>query len=358
MKWLDLWMESIAVSLGNMDLGTLEPFNFDNFHPLYSKHWIERFRLAIKKRRQMDVSFARLANRITGPSHLRAQYYFLLADLKFAKTPKKERIEIARFIDKILEHKSKKDRYGFNSNIVHTKEEINSLCKKIKFSKATPEIARFLGKLFTAAYHLVNGLYTDIYTDYGIENKGQYNGDYNVSKIFGPGHILVIKSFHDLKPMDIWPEIRNSPCKTLNIYTIYKDVKFKCDSISCHSVYEGDPINGLVYYAVGVDGVLINSTEKLDKIRKVLELCATEQWQRLVNQDKEEFKIKGLLQRGYIFKDMFELLGIDWKPSKEMIEAVKGKPIKSVFSSVPEKEDERREFWRKFFDPRLEVYAK
>lgn len=353
MKWLDLWMESITAALGNMDLGTLEPFSFDNMHPLYSEHWIERFIFALKKKRQMNVSYSRLANKITGPSHLRSQYLFMLADLKFAGIDKKERIELAEFFDKILNHKSKKDHYGFSSNIVHSKEEIAELCRKIKFRKANPEIAKFLGQLYTAAFHLVNGLYTDIYTDYGIENKGEYD----VSKFFGPGHTMVIKSFHDLKPMDLWPEIKNSPCKTLNIYTVYKNVRFKCDSISVHSVYEGDPIRGLVYYAVGVDGVIINSIEKLNKIRKVIEACSIEQWQRLISQEKEQIKIKGLLQRCYIFKDMFELLGIEWKPSKEMIKAVKDRPIESAIKNFPKDENERREFWKKFVDPRIDFYG-
>jgi len=353
MKWLDLWMDSIAASLGTMDLVTLEPFNFDDMHPLYSKHWIERFLLAIKRREELGISFAKLANGVTGPSHMRAQYYFMLADLKFARINKEDRLRIAQFFDSIVSEKAKKDPYGFRSNIIHTEKEIKELCRNIRFSKADPETARFLGKLYTAAYHLMNSLYTDIYTDYGVENFGEYD----VSKVFGPGHILVIKSFPDMKPMDLWPEVRDLPCKTLNIYAVYKDVKFRCDSISVHSVYEGDPVKGMVYYAVGVDGVLVNSMEILDKIRESIESHAAEQWQRLVSQDKEQLKIKGIMQRCYVLKDMFELLGIDWRPSKEMIEAVKNRPIESAIKDVPKDENERREFWRRFFDPRTDFYG-
>ncbi|MBI2130067.1 hypothetical protein HYU07_07620 [Candidatus Woesearchaeota archaeon] len=352
MNWLDLWMDSIAASFGNMDLATIEPFNFDNMHPLYSREWANRFLLAISRRKQLDISFARLAKRITGPSHFRAQYYFMLADLKFARITREKRLEIAKFFDSIISEKSKGDIYGFRSNIAHTGKEIIELCRKISFEKANPEIARFLGKLHTAAFHFVNGLYTDLYTDYGIENFGEYD----VSSIFGPGHIMVIKSFSDLKPMDLWPEIRDSPCKTLNIYAVYKNVKFRCDSISCHSVYEGDPINGMAYYAVGVDGILINSMEKLEKIREAIEGCSIEQWKRLISQEKEQLKIKALMQRCYVLKNMFELLGIEWKPSADMINAVKDKLLISPFKAIPKDEKERRQFWKRFFDPRLEIY--
>ncbi|MDP2750296.1 MAG: hypothetical protein Q8O89_05690, partial [Nanoarchaeota archaeon] len=319
---------------------TLKPINNFIFHPLFDTEWIKRIENAIEITEKYNISREQIAHQIKSTSHIRVQLFFLLLDLKSAKIPKQKRLKIFQFLGDILEIKAKKDIPGYKSNIVHTYEELDIIMKK-EFTQANIDIARTLGELYNAAYHLTNGLYTDFYTDYGAENNGPYN--------LGNNRILVMKQFFDLRPLLLWPE-NKTPCKSIIIYCIYENVKFSCDAISVHSFYEGDPIKGLVKYRIEIDGKTV-SLEELKKIKESIESLSAEQWKRLIGLDNEAIKVKGLFQRCYVFKDLFDYLGIDWKPSKEMMQAVKDKELAWDFWNPPEGNE--IEYWRKIADPKV-----
>ncbi|GAF74202.1 unnamed protein product, partial [marine sediment metagenome] len=344
---INSFIDSILIAMGNMDLSTLEPMDNFMFHPLFSKEWIEKVEEVIKIAEENNISTEELTKYITGPSHLRAQFLFLLLDLKCAKIEKERRIKTANFWNELLKKKAAADVYGRESNIIHSDAEIKRIIDKVK-NKGDEETSRLLGRLYSAAYHLVNGLYTDFYTDFGAECFGQYNLD--------NGNILVIKQFNDLNPKELWREV-NSPCKKLIIYTIYKDIKFKCDAISIHSVYEGDPTKNLVAWAVEADGKFIDSIDELKQLKEQLEIKSIEQWKRLTSLGFEALKIKGLFMRGYVFKDLFEKLKMDWKPSNEMISVVKDKKFADKsYWRVPE--DKKEEYWKSLLNPEIDFYPK
>ena len=168
----------------------------------------------------------------------------------------------------------------------------------------------------------------------------------------GENKILVIKHFEDLRPSLLWET--KAPCKRLTIYCVYNEVKFMCDAVSCHSQYEGDPIQGLKSYLVEVNGIPVTDHQEIGKIKDRIELLAVEQWKKLIQQDREELKRKGVFMRCYVFKDLFELVGMDWKPAPEMLEAVKGKKFAmTIWNPPPENQGE---YWRKILDPTEEVY--
>lgn len=332
-----------------MDVGTLEPMNCFMFHPLWSKEWIEKIEKAIQKVAEEKISLKALARTISGPTHLRAQLLFLLLDLKCARIEKERRLKIANFFLNLLLAKATDDPYGWKSNKMHTPGEIKELAKKIKFNPGREEAAKLLGRLYTAAYHLINGLYTDFYTDFGVECFGEYS----VEEL-GDGYTSVIKQFNDLKPELLWPDLK-SPCKKLVIYSVYKDVKFTCDAISVHSVYEGDPIKGLVRWAVEVDGKFIDSIEEIKKLKESFEALSIEQWQKLTSLGFEELKKKGLVMRNYTFKKMFDELGMAWQPDEKMSLAVKNKPwIEEDYWGMPKSQE--KEFWHKLMDPEIDFY--
>jgi hypothetical protein len=334
------FIQSMQAALGNMDLSTYEPINPFLFHPLFDQEWVERIKEVVEKSK--NRSLPELAEKIKGNSNLRSQLFFLLLDLKSAKVEKDERLKIVDFFYQLLKIKAKGDLYGEKSNIAHTEEEVQEILKK-EFTVANSEIAKLLGRIYSAAYHFANGLYSDFYTDYGVENFGPYDLE--------NGEILVIKHFEDLKPTKLWPQIKTS-CKTMTIYCVYKDVKFKCDAISAHTVYEGDQIERLKSYLVEVDGKVVNEKEKLVKLKEEMERLSINQWEKLTSLDKEKLKLKVLEQRCYVLKDLFEFLGIDWKPNPEMVTAV-GKRELALDTWNPEKENEK-EYWFKVMNPEEE----
>lgn len=338
------FIESQRLAYRNMDLTTLEPINVFLFHPLFAKEWCTRISTAIDRITQQQIPLDRVAATFNSAGHLRCQFGFLLFDLKAARVPKEQRQKVADFFRNVLLHTAKADHAGYQSNIKHTGAEIQAILAK-PFKPATPAIARQLGKLYSAAYHLVNGLYTDFYTDYGAENMGPYP--------LGNNRILVIKQFADLCPTPVWPESK-APCKILTIYAIYENVKFQCDAISVHSLYEGDPVNGMVQYAIEVDGKPTD-VSTIAELTSSLEDEAVQQWQRLITQDHETLKQKGLSQRCYTLKGLFDLAGMNWEPDGEMRAAVEGKPFATEFWKPPVGQEE--EYWTNILDPGVEFYG-
>ncbi len=337
------FIDTMLEALGSMDLSTLEPMSNFIFHPLFDREWIERIEEVMRKVEEYNLPLEQAAKHIKGIAHLRCQLFFLLLDLKSANISIGRRMKLASFFHELLELKAQGDVYGKQSNIAHSPEEVELILRK-PFQPATEEIARLLGRLYAASYHLVNGLYTDFYTDYSAENMGAYP--------LSDGRILVIKHFEDVRPSLLWDT--KTPCKRLTIYCIYEQVRFTCDAVSCHSRYEGDPIRGLKSYLVEADEIPIKDLQQIEKIKGAIESLAVEQWKKLVQQNKEELKQKGVFMRCYVFKDLFELVGMDWRPTSAMLEAVKGKELAINFWNPPV--ENQQEYWRRILDPAEEVY--
>lgn len=352
MDWVDNYSESIIDSLGNMDVGTLQPYDHFIFHPLFAREFVTRMGEVVDEKERQGVPVKELADGLQLPAALPSQLYFLLLDLKASNAGRGERERLANFYFDMIRTKLKDDVYHFRSHILRTKSEVRGLLREIKLHDANPDIARLLAQTYNAMYNLGAGLYLDFYMDYAVENEGAYD----VSDIFGPDHILLIKRARGFRPVEVWPMSKDFVADEIVLYTVYTGVKYRCDGISIHSVYEGDTINGLVKFAVEVDGKFVYSTDELKKLREGLERASVEQWKCLKNLDFETQKRKGLEIRLYGMKGVFDRLDMDWRPTKEMLNAIKGRGFAVDLWKQPDDVAKRREYWRGILDPRLDVY--
>jgi len=123
------------------------------------------------------------------------------------------------------------------------------------------------------------------------------------------------------------PEIKKVKYSDIKIFQVFKNVKFRCETVGMHSIYEGDVINNLLAFFVIVDNVPQNSIEKIKELSDYFAKIATEQSIVYENLSKEERKIKILEWYSYEFVDFFKLAGMNWRPTKEMSEAVKDKEV-------------------------------
>lgn len=351
-SWLDQYIESVHTALGAMDFGTLQPFDHLQFSPLIAKEWIEKISELMKRTKEQNMSTKELAALWPGMSSLRCQMCFMILDLKSVRIPKEKCVEITRFLFEMLQHGAKEDVHGFNSNITMTKKEVKALFKKKQLKRATPAIAKNLGMIYNSLYNLGAGYYVDFYLDYGIENDGPYD----VSEIYGLGHILVIKHVRGMKPVELFPEAEGFIADDVTIYCVYKDVKYTTNLVSVHSIYEGDTINGLKYWGMEIDGRMAGEQE-LDDIFEKSAQASIEQWQRLTSLSFEDQKVKAAEIRCFGMRKLFERVGMDWRPSQNMLDALKGKPFKdNSYWKIPEDEKKKKEYWKKMYDPREEFY--
>jgi len=347
MEWVDDFLDAVDKGFRDMDLSTFEPINCLDIFPLYAKEGVRRILRIIENTSSYDMKD--LAKRMPSPSVIRVEVFLALIKARLAGVEKEKLIKIAEFYNSLLRSWCLEDYYAKEGkNIVHTKEEIKQFVKNLK--TAGPEIAKELGKLSNACYHLAYGLYSDNNPQICYENFGPYD----VSEEFGEGYILVIKQFQNLKPLDLWgSRVEDLSCGKVKIYCVYKDVKFSIDAAT-HTNYEGDVIKGLKYFAVEIDERLVDGLSEIRKVTEEIGLKAIEMWEELTSLDFEKMKVKYLEQRCYNYINLCKKLGLDWKPSLEMLEAVKGKELVKDFwpeFSVPEDEIK---FWREMCDPRVD----
>jgi hypothetical protein len=350
--WVDPFIRSVIAALGAMDLGTMQPFDWLEFQPLMAKEFVEKMSGFVQRAKEQGMSVKELAGLWPGMSSLRCQIYFLFNDTKCARVPMKKRLELTQFFFDMLREGVKDDVFGFKSNIVHDKGEIQKLLNEKHLQPATPTIARKLGLIYNSLYNLGAGYYVDFYLDYGVENEGPYD----VSDVYGPGHILVIKRVMGMKPVELFPRSKDFIADDIRIYCVYKDVNYKTDLISVHSIYEGDVINGLKFWGLELDGSMVHASE-LHAIYDEAAQASIDQWQRLKALSFEEQKVKAAEIRCFGMRKLFERVGMDWRPTPEMLAALKGKEFKdNSYWKIPEDKEKALLYWKKLYDPRVDFY--
>lgn len=342
------------MAIGNTDVNTVQPYDFAKLNPFYAKEWVAKVNLLMKKAKEQKISPKQLTTCWPTASSCRTQLFFTLIDMKYAKTKKEDREEIADFFWGMAKSLYKKDVCGLEASILRNEDGITKLLGKISLAKANPSVAKLLGRLYNAIHSYGCGLNTDLYVDYTLETEGPYD----LSPIYGPNTILVVKKAVNLRPVELWPETKRLSADNVTIYCVYRNVGLKMHAYSLHTLYKGDVINNLAYFAVEVDGNQVTSVEQLSKLKEELEKACKEQWLRLKSRDFENMKALGPAIRNYGMKRVFEAVGMDWHPSRSMIDAVKTNDFVSFdYLAVPENEKEKSvEYWSKLLDPRVDFY--
>lgn len=346
--WLDEFLDAVQASLGAMDLSTLQPTSWLHFQPLVDQEWLDWFYSLKKECDEQKISFKQLAKAFP-PGLCREHLLFTLQDLKSGRWPREKRLEIAEWFYKIIRAGSQGDYFGLEgSNLVHAPEQVQMILQK-QFVEGSVESARALGRLHNAAYNLGAALYLDFYMGKPARNCGPYYLDNDRQ--------LVVKQAFFLKPKQIWPDIA-SCAENIELFAIYQGTRFSVDFISCHSQFDGDAITGLKQWRLEVDGKPVESVKEIDEITFNIAENGKNQWKKIKQLSEKELIEKALWIRGYVFKSVCDLVGMDWRPTKEMLSALEGKTLEQGWNTwkQPSGEKEFWEYWRKMLDPRVEFY--
>lgn len=311
---------SFANSILAMDLNTLG----DNavwyaWDPLVANNWTTRILRMIDDLKQTKTPYKKIADMFPNMSELRVKMWFDLWTSYYSKASKKERIKIAKFYIRLLKARCKTDPYAFSKNIIHTNHEVNSLLNKLK--PANSLIAKKIGRMVSAFYHLGHAAYSDMYPSVVYENYGPYQ----INK-FGPNHILAIKQFDNLKCPELWSETKNFPWTKIELICVYKNINMTVDS-SSHAIFTGDLINNLKYYSLR----LIGKNASIDKISGKTEKMAIKLFNKLQGFKLEIKKQKYYHQKAYVYKGIYNFLNQDWRPSKEILDEAKNKPLYNLY---------------------------
>ena len=337
-KEINKAIESFCRAWTDMDFGT-----FDNtvswfaYDPLIADSWTKRMQQMIGDLDKTRLSKKEIAGLFPNMSELRVKMGFDMWMAKYAKVSQDERVTIAKFYVDLLTAYCLEDPYAFKKNIVHSHQEVQNFLKQVK--PASTQIAKKLGRLVSACYHLGHAAYSDMYPSIVYENYGPYN--------LGKGCILAIKNFDNLRCPELWPETKNLPWMQVSIINVYQKVKMRVDSAS-HGIYEGDLVKNLKQFSLRIDGKIF-PIKKVDKVSETLEKFAINLFRKYQLLDQEKKKTKYYYQKAYVYKKIYDYLGQAWHPSPEILKEAKGKPLYKT--AWPKRKKEKMVLFRKIFDP-------
>lgn len=349
-KLLNVYCEGIYA----MDPKTALPFWDYDFGPIYGDLWINKMLEAISRAKKLKLSYQQINGYFKNIAVPRKELIYSLVDLKVGKIPFDKRMEFVDFWWNVINQTCVKDCLVEKANIIHSREQIGKMITDIPWQKADLINARQIGNLAMNLNSLSYGLYTDIFAHNAMENFGAYD----VSKYFGnKKHILVVKQWVNLKPIELWSEFNNFKFDNIKVYAIYKDIDFTVD-IYTHQTYSGSAASNLAQYCVlANDGKVFNDAARLEKINNYLGKTVVNHFTKVQNRGFEEAKKMWVLARNYQFIDFFKAVGLEWR-DWQMLDRVKNKPlIKTDFWDFDKYPKEILfEFWKKCFDPRLDTY--
>ncbi|HEB01476.1 MAG TPA: hypothetical protein ENI16_00575 [Candidatus Portnoybacteria bacterium] len=327
-KWIDEYAKSFHNGFSHMVPCSWGPVDVYVVLDLLNGSFLSKLHKTIVEIKKKNVSIENVARSFSCPSTLRAAFYWVVLEYQYSDVKNKKQFkEIIEFFIKVLNHLAKKDIFGYKSNIAHSQQEINKLLADTKWQKGSRDKARQIGKLYSSLASLVFALYRDFYP----QDSHEIYGPYDASKKFGPKNILLIKHFPKIKPVEIWPEIKKLKYQDIKIFQVYKNVRFSCEIIGLHSIYKGNLIDNLVAYAVVVDGKYRNQLSQIKALTDYLAEMAIKQSSAYDSLSKEDLKKKVLEWHCYQFFNFFKLAEIDWRPTREMFEAVKNKKVPDRF---------------------------
>lgn len=348
-KLLDVYCEGIYA----MDPKTALPFWDYDFGPIYGDLWIKKMLKACHLAKDKGLTPKQIAGFFQNIAVPRKELIYSLVDLKVGKIPKEERMFFVNFWWDVVKEMSVEDCMVERSNIIHTPEQIEQFLKNLFWEKSDLPKARQIGNLAMNLNSLAYGLYTDIFAHNSMENFGAYD----VSKYFGNKHILVIKQWVNLRPVELFPEFKDFPFDKLNIFAIYKDIGYTVD-IYTHQIYSGNAAQNLVKYCVLIENEkTLNNVTELKNLNNFLGKLATEHYLKMQQRGFEEAKKNWVLARNYQFKDFFKAVGIEWR-DQNILDRIKDKQLIKTnfwnFEKYPK--NVLFAFWKQCFDPRLDTY--
>lgn len=338
-KEINQWLDSIINAWSKYAGSKPMPFPALAFNKLAGDLYVQRVLKTIKKSKELGFSSKDMAETMMTSHTARYELAFLILDAKNAGLDKEDRLLIFDFFSNLLDHLTKEDKYAKRSLIEHSPGEIKEIIKNTKWI-TRKEQYKEVSRISLAGSELMWALWSDTYPHTGYN----FFGPYDVSKYFDNG-ILLIKDFFNFKPIEIWPETENFQIESLKIFIVLKDCKCELDLLG-HLTCDKNIAQAVTHFAVFRDKKPIDSTDELRNLREYLEKTAVEQFQKFDKSSFEEKKKKHLLQRNYQLKNFFAKVGMDWKPTQEEYQRIKGKkiPYDPIFDN-----EEKISKWTKIF---------
>ena len=275
--------------------------------------FLDKLHQAITRVSAHPLSREELRALFPSPSGLRIAISFTITEYAHSHTKNVQAYrETLTWLVQALQTLIPEDTFAAESNRLHTPEEISSMLKSTAWQTADPTRARNLGRLYNSLSASVLALSTDFFP----QNIHDVFGPYAASERFGANTILTIKYF---------------PAFGVELQQIYRDVRFRCELIGAHALYEGNVIQNMVAYALLVDGKEENDPTKIATLTAAFAEQAMQDAERLSQMSMDDKKELFLTKLCEPFAGLFPLTKMDANPTPKMREAVREKEINTRY---------------------------
>ncbi len=323
MHWIKQFTKGTFGLFAGQVIEGFQPLDFYHFFPLWYDLWIKRIAEVIRKLNLESKSFQEIKHLLPPPSNIRAILVKIIPTYQGYQEKNIEDVRlVTNFLARMLLESCPDDPFAVSSNPLHSAEEADEIVRNLKWTDADVSKARSIGQLITAAGSLVHGLYNDVVTDFGWDVYGPYAVTIDDQKLS-----LLIRHFPNLAPNELWQKEYLSLRKEIVINAVYEGVEWEISGVGCHTISKsGVPVQGMRKFSVTADGRYL-SIDEIHELVNELSKKAESIYREIRKMDFEQLKSKVMLQECYQLKTMFDSAGIDWQPTEEMKNRIKGKAL-------------------------------
>lgn len=335
-KWIKYYSQAVReFTFGDHDPTSHLPFNAFCFYPLYFDAWLDKVYLAIVKTKNEETK-AEILKTFPGYGCLKFIFYTFVnmaAYYDYDKTKAKTIFDF--FIEGMTSLSDDKNIFNEFSCKTKSKREIEKAV--LNLEKSTEETKNAITKLSGVLAMYNHAIYNDYSTEYGYN----IDGPYKVSR-----YSLLIKNYPDLKPCELWAEVKSLKINNIKIFALYDDTSLKMRFVSTHLIAKERYQDKIIKHLVLLNGKETNDAKIIGEVTEELAHTASEVYLKTKKMSFEDKKIKFLEQQGYELKGLFDLADIDWRPDKKILMRVKQKELKRgiINMSYPENQSEYEEY--------------
>ena len=344
MNWIDEYLEAFTNAVSASSEAGWFPFSAYRFFPYTADMDLARWHQVLTTAKEKNIPISTLAKTMHGPLAIRMEIHLAIFESKIAQSWETSSTQaVVNFLNDICLARCVSDPYGLKKAQIHTPEEVENISASTPWQSVSGTETRTVGNAIMAAIQLAYAYYIDYCYCPWFEAQGPYD--------LPDSNKLIIRTFGNFHPQEVWPQGPFPKCKRLEIYTAYKASEIIIDQWS-HISSHVNLAQNLLKVAFKIDEQWTPLTD-IPTLTDDMGTCAAILQNRWRKFDFETAKQRVMELRWYQYQSMFALLGLPWQPTIEMRRRIKGVPLLPEMTPEFTTTEDAKKWWHAFADPKI-----
>ncbi|MBU1632532.1 MAG: hypothetical protein KJ580_04950 [Nanoarchaeota archaeon] len=302
------------------------PFFIRRISPIYEKQLYQKVITAIKKINSRDITEEEKKKLFSSAFDARLEILFLSGYFNYWSQNDSNQREVMRFILDYLFLINPSDPFGASdSYLPKSEQEIKNLIEIGGIKENNNLIGKLILSLKSVAWAT---------TSETINMAKSIEGPYFIGNL---NKFVFIRSYFSIKNPYIWSNSKLYLFDRIDVCTLYERGKsnFGKIDVDFYGNYSSNfNLNNYSKAIVLVDGKQLNTIKEISQLTENLQEIALKQMNNFRSLSTKEQMKKIMELHCKVYKNIFSLAEMDWKPTREMYELIESKELK------PKKEKE------------------